>query len=283
LKPLSNHNLCELNDSLLYSKPVRDTAIFYSFSQITNGLVKAIYGLGHCAQDLLYFIPTPKNIESRNVIFNVYRQENSTSSRKSHISITIDGTTYDYPMPIDDKFYISHMHLKSVSTHHTAMDYSSYKTYIHESFGVDFNTELCQVLHSVTAEAQHTAVTGIDDAKNLPEHKTNVKRVIGMVSTIQSRKHVLDNNKNIIDSIIGLVKIHMISDPLKDQKSLSLLAGYVYTSICMHIKNADRFEHSTSLDCLDLKVKITFDKFDSKFSIAENVDKGRFMPISTLH
>jgi hypothetical protein len=280
-KPLSGTNLYELNDSLLFSDSVRESSMFLCFSQIENGLAKSLYGLGHCAQDLLYFIPFPEHFKSNSVTIDVDRIESSTSSDlKSSITINYNGSSEQILVPTDDSLYDSGLHLSNLPDVYSAMKYTSYKTFILDKFGVNFKTLNCDVVHSVSSENSMVALATID-SKSSESIKTH--RFTKVSATIPSRNYSMDNNKALIDSIIALVKYSIINHSSKFNGDRKLLATYVYSCICLHIKNVGRFESTASIEKLKIRLRIDFDQSHANLTIKDAVDSNCFMPISSLH
>jgi len=260
---------------------VRDSSLFISFNRIHNGLAKAIYGYAHCCQDLLYFIPISDEIVGNTVIVKIRRNEISTSNAEpSYIEITFNGTTIKHEVPVDDLMYKSSLKLNSLPDMYSAMKFSSYTTYLRDTFGVDLITERCDVVHSVISESQIVTHATID-SKSL--NSTTSRRMTQISATVADRVYSLNNNKPLIDSIIGLVKYSILNKSNINKHDSLMLSNYVYSSVCLHVKNVGKFDSSSSLEGLKLDLKIKFDSNQPNSTIIEAVNNNKFMPISTLH
>lgn len=260
---------------------VRDSSLFISFNRIHNGLAKAIYGYAHCCQDLLYFIPISKEITGSIINVKIRRNEISTSNDEpSHIEITFNGTIIKHEIPLDDLMYKSSLKLNPLPDMYSGMKFSSYTTYLKDTFGVDLVTKRCDVIHSVVSESQIVTHATID-SKNL--NSTTSRRMTQISATVPDRIYSLNNNKPLIDSIIGLVKYLILNKSITNEHDSRMLCNYVYSSVCLHIKNVGKFDSSSSLESLKLDLQIKFDPNQPNSTIIDAVNNNKFMPISTLH
>ena len=266
---------------MVYSTIIRESSLFVSFNRIYNGLAKAIYGYAHCCQDLLYFIPISKEISGNLISVKIRRNEISTlDADPSSIEISFNGTTLKFEVPTDDLMYRSSLKLNPLPDVYSAMKFNSYTTYLKDAFGVELVTERCDVKHSVVSESQVVTQSSID-SKAL--NAITSKRMTQISATVPNRIYSLNNNKPLIDSIIGLVKYSILNKSDVNDHDTQMLCNYVYSSVCLHIKNVGKFDSSSSLESLKLDLKIKFDCNHSNLNITEAVDNNKFMPISTLH
>jgi len=280
-KPLSGSNLNEMNSSMLYSTMIRESSLFVSFSRINNGLAKSIYGLAHCCQDLLYFIKIPADVSGNSAIIKIRRNEISTSTdESSHMEMNFSGTTIRFDIPVDDVMYKSSLKLNPLPDVYSGMKFNSYKAYLKDTFDIDFRTERCDVNHSVTAETQTVTQTSIDSKAS---SSSTARRMAQLSAVVPDRTYSLNNNKPLIDSIIGLVKFCMLHKGDEFEHDRHMLFNYVYSSICLHVKNVGKFDSSSSLEDLKIDIKITFGSNNYNSNIVDAVDNCKFMPISSLH